>query len=89
MTTQENIDAIKSLTDVEYPRIRSETTAQLDATSALITAHQSSYDHFEPEPIPPVVDNGGPDYGEYLTAETKKQADWVEQYKADMATGNF
>lgn len=43
MATQDNIDAIKSLTDAAYPNVRNDTVSQLDATNALIELHQEDY----------------------------------------------
>lgn len=103
MATQDNIDSIRSQTNVEYPRIRGVSQQEIDVTKTLIEKNRDDFINSESEMASQLAselqsqsavdlenkNNQSEKYGEFLSEATKSQDDWIEQYQKDMATGNY
>jgi len=103
MATQDNIDSIRSQTNVEYPRIRGVSQQEIDDTKMLIEKNRNDFINSESELASQLAsesqsqsevdlenkNNQSEDYNDFLSEATKSQDDWIEQYKKDMATGNY
>lgn len=103
MATQDNIDSIRSQTNVEYPRIRGVSQQEIDDTVTLIDKNRDDFINSESQLDSQMASESqlqsetdeinqnkqSDDYGTFLSEATKSQSDWVEQYQKDMATGNY
>ena len=103
MATQDNIDSIRSQTNVEYPRIRGVSQQEIDDTKMLIEKNRNDFINSESELASQLAlesqsqsevdlenkNNQSEDYNDFLSEATKSQDDWIERYKKDMATGNY
>lgn len=103
MATQDNIDSIRSQTNVDCPRIRGVSQQEIDDTKTLIEKNRNNFINSESELASQLAsesqsqsaidlenkNNQSEDYNNFLSEATKSQDDWLEQYKKDMATGNY
>jgi len=103
MATQDNIDSIRSQTNTEYPRIRGASQQEIDDTKTLIEKNRNDFINSESETASQLAsesqsrsatdleseNNQSEDYSDFLSEATKSQDDWIEQYKKDMAMGNY
>ena len=103
MATQDNIDSIRSQTNVEYPRIRGVSQQEIDDTKMLIEKNRNDFINSESELASQLAsesqlqseidlenkNNQSEDYNNFISEATKSQSDWIEQYQKDMATGNY
>ena len=103
MATQDNIDSIRSQTNVEYPRIRGVSQQEIDDTKTLIEKNRNDFINSESELASKLASESksqseadlenenykSEDYNNFLSEATKSQYDWLEQYQKDMATGNY
>ena len=103
MATQDNIDSIRSQTNVEYPRIRGVSQQEIDDTKMLIEKNRNDFINSESELASQLASESqsqseadlenenykSEDYNNFLSEATKSQDDWLEQYQKDMETGNY
>lgn len=103
MATQDNIDSIRSQTNIEYPIIRGVSQQEIDDTKTLIEKNRDDFNNSESELASQLAsesqsqseidlenkNNQSEYYGDFLSEATKSQDDWLEQYKKDMSTGNY
>ena len=103
MATQDNIDSIRSQTNVEYPRIRGVSQQEIDVTKTLIEKNRNDFINSESELASQLASESqsqseadlenenykSEDYNNFLSEATKSQDDWLEQYQKDMETGNY
>lgn len=103
MATKDNIDSIRSQTNAEYPRIRGVSQQEIDDTKTLIEKNRNDFINSESELASQLAsesqsqsaidlenkNNQSEDYSNFLSETTKSQDGWIEQYKKDMATGNY